>query len=99
VSGLAAAATPGLSVSYPVKAGRRRREELHSRQRQQDGLLANGDIVASGPTKVSEPSSTTTVAVIGGTGAYALARGTATLTPGEVSGKNGFLATIDRTTT
>jgi hypothetical protein len=59
--------------------------------------LSDGDLVLDGGIRFSELFEGGAMAVVGGTGAYAGARGTAAFTPGTVDGKDGFLISIDVT--
>lgn len=61
--------------------------------------LADGDIVVSGPIRFSQFTTGGTLSVIGGTGAYELARGTVSSTGGEVGGTEGVILSFDLTTT
>lgn len=63
--------------------------------------LAGGDIVFSGGSKFSDffDADGATFAVIGGTGTYALVRGTVVITPEEVGGGEGARFVFDLTTT
>lgn len=60
--------------------------------------LADGNLVLEGGVRFSEFSEGGAVAVVGGTGAYAGARGTAAFTAGTVAGADGFLLSIDVST-
>ena len=60
--------------------------------------LVDGDLVLNGGLRFSELFDGGTIAVVGGTGAFAGARGTATFSGGTVAGKNGFVLSIDITT-
>lgn len=63
--------------------------------------LAGGEIVFSGGSKFSDffDADGATFAVIGGTGSYALVRGTVVITPEEVGGGEGARFVFDLTTT
>ena len=61
--------------------------------------LADGDVTIYGSFALSEIVQGVTVAVTGGTGAYELARGTATLAPAELDGAEGGTITLNRTLT
>jgi hypothetical protein len=60
--------------------------------------LAGGDLVLNGGLRFSELFDGGTIAVVGGTEAFAGARGTASSSAGTVAGKDGFMLSIDITT-
>jgi hypothetical protein len=61
--------------------------------------LADGDITLYGSFLLSEIVDGVTVPVTGGTGAYELARGSATLAPAELGGVQGGTTTLNLTLT
>jgi len=61
--------------------------------------LAGGNILFSGSAKFSDFSTGATFPVTGGTGSYALARGSVSGVFGKVGGKDGATLTFDLTTT
>ena len=60
--------------------------------------LADGALVLDGGLRYSELLGGGTIPVVGGTGAFAGARGIAVFTAGTVAGEDGFLLSIDITT-
>ena len=60
--------------------------------------LPQGDVVLDGGLRFSELLDGGTIPVVGGTEAFAGARGTATFSSGTVGGKDGFNVSIDLTT-
>lgn len=61
--------------------------------------LADGNILFNGPAKFSDFDTGAIFPVTGGTGTYALARGTLTALSATVGGKDGATLTFDLTTT
>lgn len=82
-----------LTIVRPVSQGQDLEVVLSSTLR-----LADGDLVAAGGLRFSELFGGGSIAVVGGTGMFAGARGTATFTAGAVAGKDGFFVSIDITT-
>ena len=82
-----------LTIVRPVSRGQDLEVILHSTLR-----LPQGDVVLDGGLRFSELFDGGTIAVVGGTGSFAGARGTAAFTAGTVGGHDGFLISIDITT-
>ena len=60
--------------------------------------LVQGDLLLNGGLRFSELLDGGAIAVVGGTGDFAGARGTAVFASGTVAGKDGFVLSIDITT-
>jgi hypothetical protein len=82
-----------LTIVRPVSQGQDFEVVLDSTLR-----LPDGDLVLDGGLRFSELLAGGAAAVVGGTGTYVGARGTAAFTPSTVDGKDGFLISIDITT-
>ncbi len=79
-----------LTVVRPVSQGQDLEIVLDSTLR-----LADGDLVLDGGLRFSESFTGGQIAVVGGTGDFAGARGMVTFTAGTVDGKDGFFLSID----
>ena len=82
-----------LTIVRPVSRGQDLEIILHSTLR-----LSQGDVVLDGALRFSELLDGGTIAVVGGTGQFTGARGTAIFSAGTVAGHDGFQISIDITT-
>lgn len=82
-----------LTIVRPVSKGQDLDIVLDSTLR-----LPDGDLVVNGGLRFSELFAGGTIPVVGGTGAFAGARGTVAFAAGNVAGNDGFVLSIDITT-